>query len=206
MSEPFPHFRLECFSTDLSRYARGGNTLCDWGRLCSQRLTPLSVYLVVHFRAKCPTSCDSPRFTSTSPWWSVSWSSAASTRSRPCSPMLTQTLWVTHPAAVSVRLMLCVCVCICCAERVLILWTIHGAFFHTHTFRQNTAMETPYSCLTSLTYFSAYLSFLSQNPCPEATAGFLSTITFWWFTRWVHTSLHPLHTHFVVCMMIEIRI
>lgn len=24
-----------------------------------------------------------------------------------------------------------------------------------------------------------------QNPCPETTAGFLSSMTFWWFTRWV---------------------
>ncbi|KAG7236448.1 hypothetical protein INR49_000926, partial [Caranx melampygus] len=27
------------------------------------------------------------------------------------------------------------------------------------------------------------------NPCPETTAGFLSTMTFWWFTRWVCASL-----------------
>ncbi|MEQ2293128.1 Canalicular multispecific organic anion transporter 2, partial [Ameca splendens] len=27
------------------------------------------------------------------------------------------------------------------------------------------------------------------NPCPETTAGFLSTVTFWWFTRWADASL-----------------
>lgn len=113
--------------------------LCMWGKhtvrpgdVCACGDSHLfSVYLLIHFRAKCPTSCDSPRFTSTSPWWSVSWSSAASMRSRPCSPMLTQTLWVTHPAAVSAGLMLRVF--ICCAERVALLWTMHGASFpHSH--------------------------------------------------------------------------
>lgn len=40
--------------------------------------------------------------------------------------------------------------------------------------------------LTSTACFSA-CAISPQNPCPESTAGFLSTITFWWFTRWVHT-------------------
>lgn len=35
--------------------------------------------------------------------------------------------------------------------------------------------------------FFCMLLISPQNPCPESTAGFLSTITFWWFTRWVHT-------------------
>ncbi|MEQ2169099.1 hypothetical protein GOODEAATRI_021352, partial [Goodea atripinnis] len=39
-----------------------------------------------------------------------------------------------------------------------------------------------YPHLTGLTCFSAHLLISPQNPCPETTAGFLSTVTFWWFT------------------------
>lgn len=64
-----------------------------------------------------------------------------------------------------------------------------------HTHREHgcywllTEVCPPYPCLTSLAYFSAHFSISSQNPCPETTAGFLSTMTFWWFTRWVHNAL-----------------
>lgn len=30
---------------------------------------------------------------------------------------------------------------------------------------------------------SILVLFLFQNPCPESSAGFLSRMTFWWFTR-----------------------
>ncbi len=69
--------------------------------------------LVLHFRAKWPTSCDSPRSTSTSAWWSVSWSSAASMRNLLSSPTLSQTLWVDPAAASSQKLWsMCVLVCV----------------------------------------------------------------------------------------------
>lgn len=61
----------------------------------------------------------------------------------------------------------------------------------------------PLSLFNLWLIFSTHFSISSQNPCPEASAGFLSTITFWWFTRWVHAALCcGADTHFVVSMSI----
>uniref|UniRef100_A0AAQ6A569 ATP-binding cassette, sub-family C (CFTR/MRP), member 3 n=1 Tax=Amphiprion ocellaris TaxID=80972 RepID=A0AAQ6A569_AMPOC len=69
--------------------------------------------------------------------------------------------------------------------RSKILQASSHTLFHTHM----RARTLEFSCcsqkcprLTSLAYFSEHFSISPQNPCPESTAGFLSKLTFWWFT------------------------
>lgn len=206
------------------------NTLLDRGCLQLYVRTHICVcanvcFLVLHFRVRWRTSCDSPRSTSTSAWWSVSWSSAASMRNPLSSPILSQTPWVIHPAQVSTQnpWSMCVCVCLYAVREnalysrwqcysvvwVCVLWgrsvlvKAGHTLIHPRTHRTWLLLAAQRS-LSSLSlfnlsglFFSAHFSISSQNPCPETTAGFLSTMTFWWFTRWVHTALctqHP-QTH-----------
>lgn len=115
------------------------------------------------------------------------------------------------------------CSCWLCIFSVLSSWksecvlsdcsTMVKACHLLYTHRQRTqlllAAHTSVSSLPLFNLFGLFFctfSIFFQNPCPETTAGFLSTMTFWWFTRWVYTALchctqHP-WTHFVACMLI----
>lgn len=154
--------------------------------------TDLFVHMCVSFfhiyRAKWQTSLDSPRFTSTSPWWSASWSSAASTRNLPSSPMLSRTLWVERCCKRVVQNPWSVCASLCYT-----VYLVHSADFKCSMFWAVLSLSVcfwgcfvpvqasstltqrarlllaahricpPYPCVTSLSYFLHICNIFSES-------------------------------------------
>lgn len=92
------------------------------------------------------------------------------------------------------------CVCLCVSAELIELHQCAQSAIHSQTAHSHGDSLSSFNLPSPLTFSL----FPSQNPCPEATAGFLSTITFWWFTRWVRTLLCFFCTILVLCVQIFI--